>query len=521
LAVALYENPDFHIWVATHLEWQRNIFGDAERALAAALRKLGYVVNVTYGPLPPTTDAQVIVLGYNVLQELRLMPPNAIIYQLEQMGSTFAHHHLEMLRRNTVWDFSSYNIEGLRKRGCSKMHLCRFGGGLPVTVPSARKDIDVLFVGSRVQRRKVILDRLRARGLNVHDEPAWGAQRDALIDRSKILLNMHLFDEAVLEMVRLSAVMLRQPFIVSEIGRDPDLERLLSGGIVLSKYNDLVETVMAQLARTQDERDGIARQGTAAFEAFSYADEVRRCLSASLPHMKPKRVKCYINNRNRLAWTRDIVREIERLGGEPIIVDNASTYPPLLAWYASGCPWRIVRLGDNVGSRAPWISGTIDREVRRGELYVVTDPDLDLAGVPDDALSVLARGLDKHGARKAGLSLEINDVPRELLGVRQLNNLTLEQIESHYWANRLDAEFWKAAVDTTFAMYRHNGRVAMDVSFYDGVRADRPYTAKHLPWYRAEKDFDEEDRYYVAHRKVTNVNGTWYDSVRANAPGGP
>ena len=224
-------------------------------------------------------------------------------------------------------------------------------------------------------------------------------------------------------------------------------------------------------------------------------------------------VKCYIINRDRLTWLKSTVSEIIRFGGEPVVLDSASSYPPLLEWYASS-EVRVIRLDTNLGSRSPWLSGVVDREVQPGEHYVVTDPDLDLTGVPSDVLSVLARGLDQHGVTKAGLSLELNDVPRELLDVWQpIHGKTLEQCEIRYWQEKLDEQFWDAPIDTTFALYKH-GAEMQGADFYKGVRSDRPYTAKHLPWYR--KDFDEEDTYYAAHReKMNGINGVWYDAVEA------
>jgi hypothetical protein len=43
---------------------------------------------------------------------------------------------------------------------------------------------------------------------------------------------------------------------------------------------------------------------------------------------------------------------------EPIIVDNASTYPPLLSWYETN-PCKVIRLSINCGHRAPWEQGCV------------------------------------------------------------------------------------------------------------------------------------------------------------------
>jgi len=515
LSLPLVENADVHVWVVTKIERQKHIFGDAERALVGALRRLGYIVNVSYGPTLPATDVLVIVIGYNVLTKPSLLPPTAIIYQLEQMGDRVTHHppYSDMLKSHVVWDFSSYNASVLRRDlGCTRVNVCRIGGGSPLSAPTRPKDIDVLFLGIQNPRRKAIVNGLRARGVTVYDGGGWDEERDALIDRARVVLKVHRFDECVLEMVRLSAILPRQAFIVSETGCDPEMERIVDG-VVFTPYAQLVDTVVGWLNKPQAERDQRAQRATASFNAFSFADEVKRCLAESVPDFKKKRIKCFVNNRDRLTWTKALIREIERIGGEPIIVDNASTYAPLLAWYATN-PCQVIRLESNGGSRAPWNSGVISREVKHGDFYVVTDPDLDLSGVPADALSVLRDGF-RHGTFKVGLSLEIEDLPRWALECMQVNNKTLSQIETTYWRDKVDEKFWRAPTDTTFAMYRNFGPMPSDHSFVDAIRADRPYTARHLPWYRSVKDFDDEDRYYTEHRNRQRGYGMWYDSVKS------
>lgn len=505
------EDVDFNVWTARGNTGVFQCFTDIAHSLADSLRGLGYKVAETNGIIQK--NGRVIIVGGNVLrpQEAKFVPPNAIIYQLEQTGSHWiGGGYLKLLQSHIVWDFSSKNSLVLKQLGCGQVHLCRIGySPNPVKKLEKAKDIDVLFLGAANERRKAILNQLRTRGVNVHDSGAWGENRRDLVARSKIVLNVHFFNDSVLEMVRLGPILEQGAFIVSESGSDREMDAPFEEGMKIVPYGNLVETVMSYLGRA-DERDVIARQGTAIFSARTQKAEVARCLEEM--GYKKSIVKCYIINRDRLTWTKRMVEEIRRLGGEPIILDNASSYPPLLEWYASA-DCRVVRLGKNFGSRAAWLSGVVDKEVARGEKYVVSDPDLDLSGVPSDTLSVLSQGLDRFGVTKAGLSLEITDVPRELLNVKQVDNRTLEQIEIGYWRERLDGPYYRADVDTTFAMYVQ-GRPLDGAKFYEGVRSDRPYTAKHLPWYRTEKDFDEEDRYYVSHReRLSNRHGTWYDSV--------
>lgn len=155
----------------------------------------------------------------------------------------------------------------------------------------------------------------------------------------------------------------------------------------------------------------------------------------------------YIVNRDWLTTTRDIVVAAERWHATPIIVDCASTYPPLLDWYDSQ-PCRIVR-AKNHGPAAPWYAGLASKE---SDDYAVTDADLDVAGLPDDTLDHLAAGLRQFPeAIRAGVSLRIDDLPDEA-------PLTADVIrwEKRWWVKPLDPYWYDAAVGCTLAVYRHD-----------------------------------------------------------------
>jgi len=221
-------------------------------------------------------------------------------------------------------------------------------------------------------------------------------------------------------------------------------------------------------------------------------------------------VPVYINNRNRLTTTRGLIDYLRNVpGAYPIIVDNASTYPPLLAWY-DRCGVEIVYCVFNIGPRAPWLIG--HPLMSSYAHYAVTDSDLDLAGVPIDLFDVLRRGLDQHPRPvKAGLSLEISDLPIDIE-----STAVIRTWEDQFW-QRFHNGWWQADVDTTFALYRSGvdwpGRHWPGL--HPAVRADRPYTARHMPWYRANT---EEDRYYEQH--VDPRWSTWsnWDAPIATQP---
>ena len=186
------------------------------------------------------------------------------------------------------------------------------------------------------------------------------------------------------------------------------------------------------------------------------------------------------------------------------IVDNASTYPPLLEWYDGDCPVEVLRQRRNGGPRAA--EAAARGEAAAGRDYVITDCDLDLSGVPLDVLDVLRGGLDQYpDVCKAGLSLEIEDLPEDGLVSRHVRIL-----ESGHWASRRDGQFFDAAIDTTFAL-RRPGRGAC--VYGPALRADRPYTARHVPWYISPATLTDEDRYCLAHQDPRYAHGTVYSPL--------
>lgn len=200
-------------------------------------------------------------------------------------------------------------------------------------------------------------------------------------------------------------------------------------------------------------------------------------------------VTVVINNRDLLTWPRAMVGAIESFEGlaEILIVDNGSTYEPLLDWY-SGLSHGVVRLA-NLGHTAPWSDEARARVKTR--FYVVTDPDMGLDDTPRDCLPHLQRCLARHQrAGKIGLGLRIDGVPRESPYYDHVNGL-----ERGYWQLPLFKDGVRPApVDTTFALY---DKKLLHRYVVGGGRTDHPYTARHLPWSVVEPD--AEFRYYLEH----------------------
>jgi len=191
-------------------------------------------------------------------------------------------------------------------------------------------------------------------------------------------------------------------------------------------------------------------------------------------------MKVLIINFNRVNLPSQMADWLSERGCEPIFVDNNSDYAPLLEYYYK-CPYTVVRMGKNYGHQVVWQQGLLDK-LRIGNEYIVTDPDLDLSKIPDDFLSVLKEGLGRYPQfDKCGFSLEINDIK---------NQGTIDW-ETKFWMHPLDNKYFNAAIDTTFALYK------IPIFSYNGIRTNRPYIARHIPWYFNDlSELPDDERYY-------------------------
>jgi hypothetical protein len=196
-------------------------------------------------------------------------------------------------------------------------------------------------------------------------------------------------------------------------------------------------------------------------------------------------MKAFIINYNRLTLPKKMAEYLFECGLEPVIVDNNSDYKPLLNYYDS-CPFEVIRLNHNYGHRVVWDVNLIS-ELPDDERYIVTDSDLDLSDVPKDFLDVLNDGLNKYPEyEKCSLSLDISDLPNTHVG------LLARETEKGYWDKPLDEMYFDATTDTTFGLYKVKNKT------FKSLRTNKPYCAKHVPWYYDKiEDLPEDEQYYL------------------------
>lgn len=233
--------------------------------------------------------------------------------------------------------------------------------------------------------------------------------------------------------------------------------------------------------------------------------------------LAPDSFPIVINNFNRYESLRTLVDWIQRLDGPKsiIILDNASTYPPVRAYYRTlrDVPnVQVVRLGYN--SRLFGLQDVVP-ELSSFRRFVVTDPDLvPYPDTPSNLLLHMDALLDRYPQfAHIGTSLETRDIP--------LHYPLRDQVlawESRYWppqADLVDDVGYVAWVDTTFAMYRQGADVTR---IEPAMRLVRPYTLKHVDWYIDPAHLSDEQRFY---QRVSHPVASWTHKLRQAPPTTP
>ena len=259
-------------------------FAEVAESIHYGLQSLGHdSVLTTEGALPGRRH---IVLGSNLLVNYDMpLASDAILYNLEQVyvGSPWLVPELVALfRRYTLWDYSPRNVGVLDSLGIPVAHVVPIGYAPELTriERAPEGDIDVLFFGSINPRRKAVLDQMREAGLKVRSVfGVYGQERDALIGRAKLLLNVHYYDAKVLEMVRISYLLANRCAVLSEHSSDRSEDAAIAEGVAFAAYDNLVQRAR-ELVKAPAERRRLAQRG---FELIR-ARPIVEYLRAALPH---------------------------------------------------------------------------------------------------------------------------------------------------------------------------------------------------------------------------------------------
>lgn len=224
------------------------VFREVVELVAAGLAELGYSSIAMVNEFAPPASHIVFCPHLLRAEDVERVPPTTILYNFEPLNppvfdsvGTFLTHYAP---RCIVWDYSKDNVQYLKGRGCNVRHVpIGYAPVLTRIAPTPEQDIDVLFYGDISARRAPVLDALRETGLNVVIvSDVYGVERDALIARAKVVLNIHNHDGIkALETPRVFYLLANRKAVVTELKEDVNIDDDLRRAMVGAPYDKLVE----------------------------------------------------------------------------------------------------------------------------------------------------------------------------------------------------------------------------------------------------------------------------------------
>ena len=224
-------------------------FTELAELIAFSFEELGYAssisINQTY------IDSRNIIIGAHLLdishiKSIKSQSPSTVILNTEQFSSIKSEWQgtiFEWISNFETWDYSPENINILRSKGINNIKLLSIGyhSKLNRIKKSQNQDIDILFYGSGNDRRLRVINELKSCGHNVAAIfGLYGQERDDLISRSKLVLNLHFYDAKIFEIVRVFYLMTNSKAVVGEVGPDTSINPKYLDGFYASTYENLV-----------------------------------------------------------------------------------------------------------------------------------------------------------------------------------------------------------------------------------------------------------------------------------------
>jgi hypothetical protein len=198
-------------------------------------------------------------------------------------------------------------------------------------------------------------------------------------------------------------------------------------------------------------------------------------------------VKVVINNRNRFTTTKKMVDKLLELNPdeEIIIIDNESTYPPLLEWYREIYDKVEILYNKNEGHLAIWSTGL---HQKLGMHFVYTDSDIELnENFPKKWKQIMLNLWEKY-RKKIALAIRIDDLPNHY----RYKNQAIRN-EGRWWLKEIENDVYEADTDTTFFLIQNFGD-----NQYNSVRiAYDNMICRHTAWYLDLDDLSKEEKYYL------------------------
>lgn len=248
--------------------------------LAETLKKYHWSVEILLSPPEHFSHDYYIVLCAQMFERL---PPGEkrIIYQLEQSSSSrwFSDTYISAMENSlAVFDYALENIEFLETKGLAfpQIYYVPIGASKTYAAESSKeKDIDVLFYGDykSSERRRALLDKASATFNVTRADSLFGEDIKSLIARSKLVLNLHYYEDAQLETPRIQECISLGVPVVSESTSDQNDYAELTGAVTFFEAGNggaMLDAIAGVLQNFQGAADCAIEATSASFNRHSF-----------------------------------------------------------------------------------------------------------------------------------------------------------------------------------------------------------------------------------------------------------
>lgn len=276
----------FHVMQSLPWAASQSPFAETMATLAWGLQELGHEASVGLNDWRP--GARHIVLCPHLLEAntLASLPPDTILYNLEQIDalSPLPPSRLSAFAHCQVWEYSERNLARWREAGIAAAHVpVGWYPGLERITAANAKDVDLLFYGVINRRRADALNQLDRAGLRVHvAQGVFGQDLDALLARTRLVVNIHCYRTAIFESVRASFLLANGIAVVSERSAETEVPPAFEEAVCWAPVEGLAEacrTLLADVERSNEQ----ARRGREAMRTLSIVPPLRAALAVPVP----------------------------------------------------------------------------------------------------------------------------------------------------------------------------------------------------------------------------------------------
>ena len=264
-------------------------FKEIAELLHYSLLKLKFKSHISFNNFDTNPQIKNIIFGAHLLPDdlINSVPDNSIIFNTEQIGSLnlnkkWINRIIKLAQRDIeLWDYSHFNLQFIYNATKIKGKLFEIGyqHELNRISPIKLPDVDVLFYGAINERRKYIIDQLIDSKIKVKCLfGVYGEDRDKWIANSKIVLNMHMYDSKIFEIIRVFYLMTNSVPVVAEYDKNTKIDNNYLDGFKASSYEDLIKNVIALIGDKND-REELGNKGSALIKKYPQEEFTKKILN--------------------------------------------------------------------------------------------------------------------------------------------------------------------------------------------------------------------------------------------------